>query len=312
MRKIFLAAALIIFFIPVIVSAAEESSANSKLVQMERDTYGIEQNGAILNRINRLEQDYSGKSLQGNLNVRINSIYEILYGNIGAPSILAKTNAIEWNTYHEISGESISKRLAKLENELIGKTSNETFIKRIDALAQATFGTEQIPLAEMQIPNDVLIKVALVEGISSRTLQAGDIINFKVAENVLVNNKLIFAKGQRGQGTVDKVRKAKGWTGTNGKINIDFQNLNCIDGKNIEIYVGEESKNEMTLKEMISGAALVGMNLNDDWNKFMVHGKNIEIPAGTEFYIQTKKTVNLFALQLETADLNFTDEDMAG
>ena len=310
MKKIFFTA-LIIFLLPLTVWAAGDS-ANSKLIEIEQDIYGAEQTGAILDRINRLEKDFSGKNLQGNMNVRINSIYEILYGNIGTPSILAKINAVEWNVYHEVSGESIIKRLEKIEREILGKTSENTLIKRIDTLAQASFGTEQIPLAEMQIPNDILIKVALTKTIDSKTLQVDDVIDFKVAENVFIDGKLIFAKGLRGKGTVASVRKAKGWTGTNGKIKINFQTLKCIDGNNIEIYVGEESKKEMTAQEMISGASLVGMNLNDDWNKVMVRGKNIEIPAGTEFFVQTKKTVNIYGLQLETADLNFNEDDNGG
>jgi len=228
-----------------------------------------------------------------------------LYGNAGEPSILAKINAIEWNAYHEVSGESITNRLTKLENEISGKTSNETFIKRIAALAQASFGNETIPLSQMQIPENLLIKVALVESIGSRTLQEGDIVNFKIAENTFVDGKLVFPKGLRGRGVVENVRKAKGWIGRNGKININFYSLKCIDGTNIDIFVGEESKIEMKIKQMVGGAALVGMNLNSDWNKIMVHGKNVEIPAGTEFFVQTKKTFNLYGLQVDSENLNF-------
>lgn len=309
MRK-FLLAWLIIFFVPLKVFAAEDS-ANSKLVQMEIDTYGTEQTGAILGRISRLEKDFAGANMHGNLNVRINSIYEILYGNIGEPSILAKINAIEWNAYNEVSGENIINRLNKLENEILGKTSTEPFIKRINLLARASFGAEQIPLAEIQIPSNLLIKVELLDDIASRTLQEGDLINIKVAQNVYFDGNLIFAKGLRGKGTVASVRKAKGWTGLNGKIIIDFYELKCIDGTSIAIFVGEDSKYEMTSQKMIEGAAVVGMNLNDDWNKFMVRGKNLEISAGTQLFVQTKKNVNLYGLQLGTEDLNFSEDDMA-
>ena len=297
---------LIIFCAPLICFAA--NSANEKLIQMERDTYGNEQAGAILNRINRLEKDYSGKNMQGNMNVRIDAIYEILYGNSGAPSFMAKINAIEWNTHHEVYNDSILERLSKLENEISGKTSNETLIKRIDALTQVSFGADQIPLIEMQIPRDLLIEVEITEDVGSRTLREGDLVDIKVAENVFIDGNLVFAKGLRGTGKVEKVRKAKGWTGKNGKIQIDFYTLNCIDGNNVEIYVGEESQHEMTVQKMVEGASLVGMNLNDDWNKLMVHGKNLEISAGTRLYVQTERTFNIYGLRIDSANL----EDMAG
>ena len=252
--------------------------------------------------------------MRGNLTVRIDSVYEILYGNSGAPSVLAKINAIEWNAYNEVSGNNVQDRLIRLEREIFGKTSKETLIKRIDALAKASFGNEEIPLVELQIPRDLLIKVELVEGIGTRTLQAGDLVDIKVSENVFVDGKLIFAKGLPGKGKVEKVRKAKGWTGRNGKVEIDFYTLNCIDGKSIDVFVGEESKNEMMGQQMIAGASLVGMNLNDDWNKVMVHGKNLEIPAGTQLYLQTEKTIELYGLKVSTdltEEEDFEDEDAA-
>ena len=260
----------IFFCLPLTVFAAD--SATEKLIQMEIETYGKEQPGALLERINHLEKEYTGKNMRGNLTVRIDSVYEILYGNSGAPSVLAKINAIEWNAYNEVSGNNVQDRLIRLEREIFGKTSKETLIKRIDALAKASFGNEEIPL----------------------TLQAGDLVDIKVSENVFVDGKLIFAKGLPGKGKVEKVRKAKGWTGRNGKVEIDFYTLNCIDGKSIDVFVGEESKNEMMGQQMIAGASLVGMNLNDDWNKVMVHGKNLEIPAGTQLYLQTEKTIELY------------------
>ena len=302
----------IFFCLPLTVFAAD--SATEKLIQMEIETYGKEQPGALLERINHLEKEYTGKNMRGNLTVRIDSVYEILYGNSGAPSVLAKINAIEWNAYNEVSGNNVQDRLIRLEREIFGKTSKETFIKRIDALAKASFGNEEIPLVELQIPRDLLIKVELVEGIGTRTLQAGDLVDIKVSENVFVDGKLIFAKGLPGKGKVEKVRKAKGWTGRNGKVEIDFYTLNCIDGKSIDVFVGEESKNEMMGQQMIAGASLVGMNLNDDWNKVMVHGKNLEIPAGTQLYLQTEKTIELYGLKVST-DLTeeeyFEDEDAA-
>ena len=298
--------ALVLFYLPLTVLAAD--SANEKLIQMEQDTYGAEQPGAILDRISHLEQDYSGKNMRGNLNVRIDSVYEILYGNVGTPSVLAKINAIEWNAYNEVSNKSVQERLIRLEREIFGKTSTGTFISRIDTLAKASFGTEQIPLVEMQVSKDVLIKVMLAENIGTRTLQVGDLVDIKIAENVFVDGKLVFAKGLPGKGKVEKVRKAKGWTGRNGKVEIDFYTLNCIDGKSINIYVGEESKNEMTAQGMVTGASLVGMTLNDDLNKILVRGKNLEVSAGTELYVQTEKSISLYGLK-NSNDLSEIEED---
>ena len=93
--KFFFAALMfaIIFSMSGVTSAA--GSANELIVKIERDTYGVEQEGALLPRINQLEKDYSGKNLQEDMNTRIEALYSILYDNSAAPSIISKINAME-------------------------------------------------------------------------------------------------------------------------------------------------------------------------------------------------------------------------
>ena len=299
LKKFFCAGlfAAIIFSSPLATFAAE--SANDKLIKIEQDTYGAEQTGAILNRIGKIEKDYNGKNMQGNMNARIDSIYNILYENIGEPGIIAKVNALEWNFYHEVKSDGISERLSELESEVLGKKSEGSFSSRIRELASSSFGSENIPMTQMQLPANTLVKVELLEPINSKTIRVGDKVSIKVSENVIVENKLIFAKGLRGEGVVKSVRKAQGWTGKNGKIEIDFNTLRAIDGRNIETFVGDEAKKIMIEKEMIQGASLVAMNLNDNWNKVLVHGKNLDVAAGTELYIQTKNNSSVYVLQVD-------------
>ncbi len=305
MRKFFIA--LIFFLIPAVVFAAG-NSASDKLIEIEQDTYGAEQPGAILNRLNRLEKDYTGKNMQGNMNVRIDALYEIIYGNSGEPSVLAKINALEWNMAHEVSGDGVMNRVGRLESEIAGTIGDGSIISRIKNLSKASFGSENIPMIEMQIPSDILIRAALTETIGSRNLQVGDTVNFKIVENIELDGKLLFAKGLRGVGVVKSVKRAKGWTGRNGKVQIDFYSLKCIDGRNLEIYIGDSAKNEMVAQKMVVGAYLVGMNLNDDWNKFMVRGKNVEIGADTEFYVQNRNSATIYCLNTR-GKVELSDED---
>ena len=210
-------AASLIFSAPLVVNAAADS-ANEKLAQIEIDAYGEEQLGAILDRLNRLENDFSGNNMQGNINARIEAISDILYDNSAAPGILTKINALEWNVNNEVSGEGIDSRLTKLEENIFGSSSEEnSFAERINALSKETFGTENIPLVEIQLPANTLVKVATVEELSTRTLKLDDNISVKVAENVVVDGNLVFAKGLQGEGIVTKVRRGKN-IGRNGKI----------------------------------------------------------------------------------------------
>lgn len=313
MRKIFLATLVILMLSAQVIFA--EESATAKLLQIETDTYGGEKIGSILDRLNKLEKDFTGRNMQGNMNARIDAIYNILYNDTGEPSIIAKVNALEWNINHEVQSGGIDKRISALENTILGKTTEGNFINRIRELSKNSFGADNVPMFETQISENILIKVALTEDIGSKTLQVGDTVNFAVAEDVFQDDKLIFAKGLEGFGTVTNVRKAKGWIGMNGKVEIDFNKIRCLDGRTINIYVGEESKNIMIENKMIAGASLVGMNLNSDLNKALVRGKNLNITAGTEFYIQTKNAAAVYALPQDSGELitveekNITDEE---
>ena len=307
-RKIFCAGmtAAIIFSAPVASQAAV--SATEKLVQIEHDTYGAEQVGAVLNRISKLEKDYSGKNMQGNMNARIDAVYNNLYTNSGEPSIFSKLNALEWNFNREVSSGGLDKRISALESEILGKSTSGSFSDRIRELSKASFGGENIPLTQLQIPANTLVKVALVDSITSQTLQVGDVVTIKVAEDVVSGGKLIFAKGLLGSGKVASVRKAKGWTGRNGKVDIDFNELRTIDGRSIEIFVGDEAKQEMIDKQMVEGASLVAMDLNNDWSKVLVRGKNVDIKPGTELYVQVKNSAAVYSFPVGDGALKVSSD----
>ena len=298
-----------IFCAPIFCSAAE--SANDKLIKIEQDTYGEEQTGAILNRLSRIEKDFTGKNMQGNMNARIEAVFSSLYENTGEPSVIAKLNALEWNINQQVEVGGIDKRLSALEEKILGNKQTGSFNSRLRALSKASFGTENIPLTQMQIPANTLIKITLIDSATSQTLHVGDILQFQVAEDVIIGDNLVFAKGLRGVGTVANVRRARGWTATNGKLEVDFNSLRTLDGQNIETFVGEESKQQMIDNHMTAGASLVALNLNDRLNKILVHGKNVDVAAGTELYIQTKNNSAIYVLPASGGILQpvFEDED---
>lgn len=305
--KFFCALLIAVTFFSVSSMTFAEESANEKLVQIERDTYGAEQIGAILSRISKLEKDYTGKNMQGNMNARIDAVYNLLYENTGEASVIAKVNALEWNINHEVLSGGIDNRIFLLEDSILGKTESGTFFSRIRKLAKESFGTENIPMIEEQIPENILIKVSLTEDVGSKTLHTGDTVNFKVAEDVIIDNKLIFAKGLRGEGIVTNVRRAQGWLAKGGKVEIDFNKIRCLDGRTVETFVGDESKQAMIENKMAAGALLVGMNLNSDWVKTMRIGQNIEVKDGTEFYIQTKNLSAVYVLPIDSGALNVAE-----
>lgn len=303
LRKFFSALLCAIFLVSSmgIVAAATPDTVQDKLELIEKDTYGTPQTGALLDRIIKLEKDYDGGNRTGSLMARVNAIYDEVYTNSTYPSILAELNAIEWNVTHEVSMDSVENRVANLEIRLAGQTSEGTYKKRIAALAKISFGTATLPMAPIAVPANTLIKVALVTPVSSKNIKVGDTVKYKVADDVIVDGKLIFAKGLPGEGVVTKAKPARNF-GRNAKVEVDFKQTKAIDGTEVDTFVGEEAKEEMKNLAMAAGASLAGMVILGPIGVIagaFVHGKNIELPEGTEVYVQTKAETTLYGVQTQ-------------
>ncbi len=302
-------AAAMIFSASTLCTAAADDSANAKLARIETDTYGIEQSGAILDRISRLEKSYSGQNMQGNMNARIDAIYKILYDNSAGPCVLAKINALEWNINHEVRSDGVEKRLAALETAILGKTTDGTFNARIRALAKGSFGEEILPIAQVQIPANTLIKVETTAPVSSKTMQAGDSVPFRVVEDIFVDGKLVFVTGLPGEGTVNDVRRARNIM-SNGKLEIDFHTLKTVDGQDAKTFSGVEAREEMKAQSMARGLSLVGLTFSGKYGgveEVFVRGKNIELPAGVQVYIQTRDPITVYGVSTSGGGISIAE-----
>lgn len=279
-------------------AAATPETVQDKLAAVEKDTYGVEQTGAILDRINKLEKDYDGKHRSGSMMARVDALYNEVYKNNGKPSLLAQLNAIEWNIDHEASMNSVEKRVADMEMTISGQTTEGTYKSRISKLARASFGAEKLPMEKVTVPQNTLVKVALVDPVNTKNLKKGDVIRYKVAADVIVDGKLVFAKGEPGEGVVMNVKQARNF-GRNAKLEIDYKQTKSIDGTDVNTFMGEEAKQEMKNLAMAAGASLAGIVILGPIGVIggaFVNGKNIDLPAGTEFYIQTKSTTSLYGV----------------
>ena len=194
--------------------------------------------------------------------------------------------------------EPVDSRMADLEMSMMGKTGTGTYKQRLTALSKASFGTAVLPLDQVRVPADTLVKIALVTPVDSDNLKVGDTIRYKVADDVIVNGKLVFAKGLPGEGTVTKVKQARNF-GRNAEVNIDFNKTKSIDGTYVDTHVGEAAKKEMKSLAMAAGASHAGIAVLGPVGIVagaFVHGKDVRLPAGTELYIQTKADTTLYGV----------------
>ncbi|WP_294159147.1 hypothetical protein [uncultured Selenomonas sp.] len=278
--------------------AATPETVQAKLDMCETDTYGQPQTGAIMERINKLEKDYDGTHRTGSMMARTNAIYDSMYTNTSTPSILAELNGIEWTIRHEVSATPVQTRITDMETEVSGKTSEGTYTKRIRALADFAFGANQLPIELTTVPANTLVKIALAEELTTKNVKKGDTVHFTVADDVIVDGRLIFAKGEPGTAVVEKVQQARNF-GRNAKLELTDYKVKSMDGTIADAYVGEESEKEMKQLAMAAGASLAGIVLLGPIGIIggaFVKGKDIDLPAGTEMYVQTSADESLFGV----------------
>ncbi len=275
------------------------TTIQGKMTSVENTMYGSAQTGAMLDRINRLEKDYMGTHPATSMIDRVDGLYNLMFDNSTQPSVLTKLNAVEWALTHNVSMASVKERVASMEVTIEGAPKEGTYKSRIATLSGFAFGGDTIPLTKVMVPANTLIKIALVTPVNARNLKVGDAIQYQVAENVTENGQLIFAKGAPGTGTVTKVEQARNF-GRDAQVEIDFQETRAVDGTVVNTFVGEEAKKEMKSMAMAAGASIAGMVLLGPVGIVtgaFVQGHNIDLPPGTEMYIQTKADIDLYGMQ---------------
>lgn len=286
----------------------DSTNLQSKLLLVEQSVYGQEQTGALLDRISRLEKDFYGKtsSSQTALSDRINTLYSTMFDNSVRPSAITQMNGIEWFLSRQVSIKSITDRLTALETQIYGKPVTGTLQKRMNDLAMLAYGNSdsKTPLVSTTIPVDTLIKIKLVTPLNTATSKVGDKVKFQAAEDIIDNGKLIIAAGAPGEGVVTKVKSARNF-GRNGEIDVNFQQIQAFDGTTIQTTLGDKAKKEVESLAIAAGASVAGIALLGPIGivgGIFVNGKDIDLPAGTESYIQTKSATNIYAIQTDLKD----------
>lgn len=286
----------------------DASTLQSKLQVVEQSVYGQRQTGALLSRISRLENDFYGKTSGTNTAIsdRINTLYSTMFDNSIRPSAITQMNGIEWFLSGHVSINSITDRITALETTLYGKAASGTLQKRMNDLALLAYGNSdaKTPLVSTSIPADTLIKIKLVTPLNSETTKAGDIVKFQAAEDIIYNGKLIVAAGSPGEGVVTKVKGAQNF-GRNGEIDVDFQQIQSFDGTTLKTFLGDKAKMEIKNLAYAAGASVAGIALLGPIGivgGIFVQGKDVDLPAGTEAYIQTKEETTIYAIQTNLKD----------
>ena len=299
-RKLVAVAVLFMFsFSSLAFAAGQEMTILDKVSATEKFFYGTEQTGALVERVNKLDRDVYGEESHDSLAGKVDKLYtNVKSTSVDAPSFLLRLNAVEWALNHNVTSQPAKIRLEGVEHTLFGNVTEGPYETRLEKLLTVSYTDGVLNVNQTTIPMDMLIKIKMVTPVGSKTSRTGDVFVYQAAQDVYVNGVLVIPQGAQGTGKVLKVEQAKNF-GRDGELQLNFDTIDAVDGTSVPVLLGDKAKEENKSLATAAGASLAGMAILGPIGIVggaFVHGKDVNIPAGTEFYIQTKSELEVTGL----------------
>lgn len=301
MKKILLTAGLAAL-LAASVSAAEPTTLTDKADKLDSVIFGSVQEGAFLDRVNAMDIAVYGERHTGDgLDKRVSGLYRdvVRDEDFSQPGLSTRVNTLEYYLTDEIKQDALESRVEMLENTVFGVSKTGALDVRVNELERAVYGDTHFELVTVTLPADTVFKISLNEDVSSKTNAVGDEVHFTVQEDVLEGDVLILPRGAQGSGVVTKVSRPQ-FFGRSGSLEISFNQVFSIDAEEIPTVLGPEAQEKLKMEAAAVGASAVGalaLGPVGLVGGFFIKGKDVEMPAGTELYIQTQQAVETHGMK---------------
>ena len=274
----------------------------SELGEMEKLLYGSISDKSIIERVNDVEKTVYNSVQSGSIVERTEKlIKDLLITTENSTSLLFLFNTIEWSIKGKLAGGTLIERLDGLEEMVSGENNDGPLKARIEELYNITIKGREMPVEKVESRNNQLIRVELLEKINSNTASRGEKVSYRVLADIKVKDTLIIPKGSRGELEVTQIEEA-GKMGKDGDIKIGFPSLETIDGTDLAVAIQEEAQEENESQKLAIGASVLGtalLGLPGVVAGYFVEGKDEEIPAGSDMYIQVTENKELFGVVIK-------------
>lgn len=283
-------------------SAAEPTTLTDKADKLDEVIFGEVQQGSFLERVSAMDEAVYGGTGEGEgLDGRVSDLYRdvIRDESSSQPSLSTRVNTLEYYLTDEIKQDALESRVEMLESTVFGVGKTGALDVRVNELERAVYGNTHFELVTVTLPADTVFKISLNEEISSKVNMEGDIVHFTVQEDVLQDGVLVLPRGAQGSGVVTKVSRPK-FFGRSGSLEISFNQVFSIDAEEIPTVLGPESQEKLKMEAAAVGASAVGalaLGPIGLVGGLFVKGKDVEMPAGTELYIQTQQAVETHGMK---------------
>jgi hypothetical protein len=278
------------------------STPIESVAAIEQLLYGQAQGGPLVARLDKMEKDLFGETKSGALIVRIENLNRYIQSSdIAGPSLSLRLNAIEWMVYETVSSDQpINRRIEALEMGLYGGPQEGPILDRVNEMIRLLWARDTLKVASMELPKETLVKIRLLTEVNSAKNEVGQRIRYRVVDDVKVSDVIMIPAGAEGVGEVTEVVSA-GRMGRDGRVVIDFGTVSAIDGTPVKLEVSERATEKNLSLEMAAGASMAGIVLLGPVGLaggYFVKGKDVEIPAGTEFFVEVARATRATGLDL--------------
>ncbi len=130
------------------------------------------------------------------------------------------------------------------------------------------------------IPDGTEFTVVTIEEITSKTAAEGDPLTFKAAEDVVIDGKVVIAKGSLVKGSVATAKKA-GMMGRGGSLGIRVESVTTVDNQKLKLRSTKGKEGDDKTGTTVALVVLFGPL------GFLKKGKNAVIKPGTEIKVYT-------------------------
>lgn len=280
---------------------AQGTSLPDMLTYAEMAVYGAAEPGALLDRVVRLEKDVYGREGTGALLSRVQGIYNYVTSGLGgASSIVLQLNVVEYIVFEQMSSEkALAERLDELERNILGATQDLPIVERVRGLVRTVWAGDELNVKAVRLPAETLVKITLLTDIDSAKSKVGEIVRYRVVQDVKVDDRIVIPAGVEGQGRVASVQSAARF-GQGGRVGIEWGAVTSFDRTSIRLDVSERAARHT--EELAVAASMAGVIILANpiglVGGLLVQGKEHVVPAGTELFIAVARDTHVQGLSL--------------
>lgn len=153
------------------------------------------------------------------------------------------------------------------------------------------------------------IKLRMTKTFSSADARPGDKLSLEVLEDVLIENRLVIAKGGTASATVTTAEPRKG-RGRDGKLVIHFDYVTLNDGETVSLRTSNDASGAVQATTLALMAAPNSVSTHESPMMQYMHGKDVAFLQGTEItaYINGDTPLSLARFHVPGPDIATTQE----